>query len=127
MPPDTAPSDPMSGPGAEAAARRPTGPADVRPPATPDVTPPRAADAGPYTLLGGDGRPYRSATPGRFGGHRRSRVYGRLDCRSALRAIAAGGYVRQRVFFADEETAVAAGYRPCAVCLPDAYRAWKHR
>jgi catechol 2,3-dioxygenase-like lactoylglutathione lyase family enzyme len=31
------------------------------------------------------------------------------------------------VFFADEPTAVAAGYRPCAVCLPEAYRTWKHR
>ena len=36
-----------------------------------------------------------------------------------------GGYTRNRVFFADAETAVAAGYRPCAVCLPDEYRAWK--
>ena len=33
--------------------------------------------------------------------------------------------MRQRVFFADEATAIAAGYRPCAVCLPDEYRAWK--
>jgi methylphosphotriester-DNA--protein-cysteine methyltransferase len=29
------------------------------------------------------------------------------------------------VFFADEATAVAAGYRPCAVCLPERYAAWK--
>jgi len=29
------------------------------------------------------------------------------------------------VFFADEDTAIAAGYRPCAVCLPIAYRDWK--
>jgi len=29
------------------------------------------------------------------------------------------------VFFADEQTAVAAGYRPCAVCLPDEYAQWK--
>jgi methylphosphotriester-DNA--protein-cysteine methyltransferase len=29
------------------------------------------------------------------------------------------------VFFADERTAVAAGYRPCAVCLPEAYRQWR--
>ncbi|HEY2100575.1 MAG TPA: hypothetical protein VGH72_29215, partial [Pseudonocardia sp.] len=50
---------------------------------------------------------------------------GRLDCRSALRALARGGYARHRVFFADEATAVAAGYRPCAVCLPARYRAWK--
>jgi methylphosphotriester-DNA--protein-cysteine methyltransferase len=33
--------------------------------------------------------------------------------------------VRERVFFADEPTAWAAGYRPCAVCLPLAYRTWK--
>ncbi|WP_460826943.1 Ada metal-binding domain-containing protein [Nostocoides australiense] len=49
----------------------------------------------------------------------------RLDCPSELRAIARGGYVTHRVFFADEATAVAAGYRPCARCLPTAYRAWK--
>jgi hypothetical protein len=78
-----------------------------------------------YTLLGADRRPYRSATPGRFGGHRRSRIYGRLDCPSGRRAIARGGYVSHRVFFADEPAAVAAGYRPCAVCLPAAYAAWK--
>jgi methylphosphotriester-DNA--protein-cysteine methyltransferase len=42
-----------------------------------------------------------------------------------LRAIARGGYVSQRVFFLDERQARAAGYRPCAVCLPDKYRAWK--
>jgi Metal binding domain of Ada len=80
-----------------------------------------------YVLLGADRRPYRSATPGRFGGHRASRIYGRLDCRSALRAISDGGYVAHRVFFANEPAAVAAGYRPCAVCMPDEYRAWKAR
>ena len=78
-----------------------------------------------YTLLGADRRPYRSAVPGQFGGHRQARIYGRLDCPSALRAIARGGYVAHRVFFADEPTAVAAGYRPCAICLPAAYAAWK--
>ena len=80
-----------------------------------------------YTLLGADRRPYRSVSPGRFGGHRMSRIYGRLDCPAALRAVAAGGYAARRVFFADEQTAVAAGYRPCAVCLPGAYAAWKAR
>jgi methylphosphotriester-DNA--protein-cysteine methyltransferase len=39
-----------------------------------------------------------------------------------LRAIAGRGYVRNRVFFADEDTAIAAGFRPCAVCLPEKYR-----
>lgn len=78
-----------------------------------------------FTLTGTDGRPYVSATPGTLGGHRRGRLYGRLDCPCALRALARGGYAGQRVFFADEPTAVAAGYRPCAVCLPQEYRAWK--
>ncbi|MEE6168125.1 MULTISPECIES: Ada metal-binding domain-containing protein [Mycobacteriaceae] len=78
-----------------------------------------------YTLLGADGRPYRSAVPGTLGGYRRGRIYGRLDCPSALRALAAGGYVAHRVFFADAATAAAAGYRPCAVCLPRDYQRWK--
>jgi hypothetical protein len=81
----------------------------------------------PYTLLGPDGRPYRGSVPGTFGGHRGSKIYGRLDCRSARAALAAGGYLAHRVFFADEQTAIAAGYRPCAVCLPAAYQAWKQR
>ena len=54
-----------------------------------------------------------------------NRVDGRLDCASALRWIAKGHYVRHRVFFADEQTAIAAGYRPCARCLPEEYRRWK--
>ncbi len=78
-----------------------------------------------YTLLDGDRHPYLSATPGLVGGHRRAKAYGRLDCRTALAAIAKGGYVSHRVFFADEQTALAAGYRPCAVCMPAEYRAWK--
>ena len=80
-----------------------------------------------YTLLDARGRPYKSTTPGRLGGHRRNKLYGRLDCPSALRALAAGGYVANRVFFADEQTAIAAGFRPCAVCLPQTYREWKAR
>ena len=78
-----------------------------------------------HTLVGRDGLPYRSLSSGTVGGHRRTRVYGRLDCPSALRAIAGGHYVTHRVFFADEATAVEAGYRPCAVCLPTEYARWK--
>jgi AraC family transcriptional regulator of adaptative response / DNA-3-methyladenine glycosylase II len=78
-----------------------------------------------YKLLGADGRPYSSTTPGTLGGHRRSKGYGRLDCPTALRWIEKGHYVSHRVFFADEATALAAGYRPCAVCLPERYAAWK--
>jgi methylphosphotriester-DNA--protein-cysteine methyltransferase len=78
-----------------------------------------------YVLTGPDGRRYESTMPGRFGGHRRGKLYGRLDCRAALRAIARGDYVEHRVFFADQQTAIAAGYRPCAVCLPAQYGIWK--
>lgn len=78
-------------------------------------------------LLGAGRRPYRSSTPGRFGGHRKNRIYGRLDCRAAQRAISTGGDVAYRVFFADEPTAITVGYRPCAVCMSEAYHAWKTR
>jgi hypothetical protein len=78
-----------------------------------------------YRLTGADGRPYVSDQPGTLGGHRQQKGYGRLDCPSALRWIAKGFYVRHRVFFADEATAIAAGYRPCARCMPEAYRQWK--
>jgi len=80
---------------------------------------------GPYELIGADGRPYRSDTPGTLGGHRRNRGYGRLDCRVALSWIAKGHYVEHRVFFADEPAAIAAGHRPCAVCMPERHREWK--
>jgi methylphosphotriester-DNA--protein-cysteine methyltransferase len=78
-----------------------------------------------YTLIGGDGRPYDSATKGTLGGNRPAKIYGRLDCPSALRAIASGHYVQNRVFFADEPIAVAAGYRPCGTCMKEQYAIWK--
>jgi methylated-DNA-[protein]-cysteine S-methyltransferase len=80
-----------------------------------------------HMLIGTDNAPYRSPEPGLLGGHRADRIYGRLDCPGAARAIARGGYVTQRVFFADAATAVAAGYRPCHTCLPEAYNNWKER
>ncbi|MEU9322054.1 Ada metal-binding domain-containing protein [Streptomyces sp. NPDC048295] len=78
-----------------------------------------------FTLTGSDGRPYTSPVKGDWGGHRGGRIYGRLDCPAALRALARGGYVKDRVFFADEQTALAAGYRPCRACCEDHYQAWK--
>jgi methylphosphotriester-DNA--protein-cysteine methyltransferase len=82
---------------------------------------------GTWKLLGADGRPFSSARPGALGGHRKSRIYGRLDCPAALRAIARGGYAANRVFFLNRAHARAAGYRPCAVCLPKEYASWKKR
>jgi hypothetical protein len=78
-----------------------------------------------YTLIGPDGGRYRSDVPGTVGGHSGQRIYGTLDCPTALRAIERGGYVRHRVFFADEATAIAAGFRPCAVCMPERYDDWR--
>ena len=62
-----------------------------------------------YHLIDANGKPYESDTPGTLGGHRKLKIYGRLDCPSALRYIAKGQYVQHRVFFKDEETAIAAG------------------
>ena len=78
-----------------------------------------------YRLIGADGVEYESPRKGALGGHRRNKIYGTLDCAGAARWIAKGHYVKQRVFFADEATAIAAGYRPCAGCMPETYRAWK--
>lgn len=45
-------------------------------------------------------------------GNRRLRIYGRLDCGSGRRMLRAN-----RVFFANEAEARAAGYRPCGHCM----------
>lgn len=79
-----------------------------------------------YRLLGADGTFYESARKGFLGGNRRAKIYGRLDCPAALRALTrTKTYPRHRVFFADEATAIAAGFRPCAACMRDAYKKWR--
>jgi methylphosphotriester-DNA--protein-cysteine methyltransferase len=78
-----------------------------------------------YTLLDRDGQPYESPEKGQLGGHAGTRVYGRLDCPVALSLLRRGFEPKHRVFFADEATAVAAGFRPCGACLRDRYREWK--
>lgn len=77
-----------------------------------------------YTLLTPNG-PQASLEPGTMGGYRPKKIFGRLDCPSANRAIAKGGYVQHRVFFKDVDDAQACGYRPCAKCMPEAYAKWK--
>jgi len=89
-----------------------------------DTTPKR------YKLIASDGTTYPSALKGTLGGYNRpgnERLYGRLDCENALRWIAKGHYVAYRVFFADEATAIAAGYRPCSRCMKPEFAAWKAR
>ena len=81
-----------------------------------------------YKLLGPDGKIYLSEIPGTFGGNRKYKIYGRLDCYSALNTIKRypGSYEKSRVFFADEKTALAAGYRPCGNCMRAQYREYKN-
>ena len=81
-----------------------------------------------YKLLGADGKIYLSDEKGTLGGNSRNKVYGRLDCPAALRAIKQGDtYAKYRVFFKDEETAIAAGFRPCGTCMREKYIEWKQK
>lgn len=78
-----------------------------------------------YKLIDENGNEYLSELPGTLGGNKRLKIYGRLDCPSANRWIEKGYYVKDRVFFLDEETAKKAGYRPCAICMKNEYEKWK--
>ena len=80
-----------------------------------------------YRLLGADGKEYLSETPGAFGGNGNLEIYWRLDCAAALSTIKRfpGSYENSRLFFADENTALAAGYRPCGNCLRKNYQEYK--
>ena len=76
-----------------------------------------------YQLLGPEGV-YQSDLPGTLGGNKQLKIFGRLDCGSANRALAKG-YARHRVFFLDEAVAISCGYRPCGSCLREKYAVWK--
>ena len=78
-----------------------------------------------FKLINEYGEEYLSSIPGTLGANKRLKIYGKLDCQSANRWIAKGYYVQDRVFFIDEETAIKAGYRPCAVCMKNEYEEWK--
>jgi hypothetical protein len=79
-----------------------------------------------YQLLGVDRQTYASGIPGSLGGNGQMKTYGRLNCSSANRAVATGNtYQKHRVFFADEPTAIAAGYRPCGNCMREQYKTWR--
>lgn len=76
-----------------------------------------------YRLLGADGQTYESPVKGKLGGNRDLKLYGRLDCPCALRNPTA--FARVRVFFADEDASIRAGYRPCRCCLLPRFKEWK--
>lgn len=80
-----------------------------------------------YKLLDETGNYFFSKIPGTIGGHKKLKIYGKMDCPSALYYINKGQYVNNRVFFLDEETAIKNGYRPCAKCLKKKYLIWKNK
>ncbi len=55
-----------------------------------------------------------------LGGYKKGKIYGLLNCSSGKRMK-----VENRVFFKNEEEALANGYRPCGHCMKNKYAAWK--
>lgn len=80
-----------------------------------------------YHLRNEHNKDVESPIPGTLGGNKRLKIYGKLDCPSALQHIEKGKYVKNRVFFSDEETAIKAGYRPCGKCMKKEYLEWKNK
>ena len=58
----------------------------------------------------------------RFGGNKKLRIYGLLDCGSGKRMKR-----ENRIFFKDEKEALQNNYRPCGHCMREAYKLWKQR
>ena len=69
----------------------------------------------------------KSSKKGTLGGNCALKIYGKLDCRSALMWIKKGFYISHRVFFRDEKTAKACGFRPCGICMRKEYKKWKEK
>lgn len=90
-------------------------------------SPSEELEKNPYIITNQNGKQELSPIPGTLGGHKKLKIYGRLNCPSANRHLAKGQYAKYRVFFKDEESAIDAGYRPCAVCMPDKYKEWKRQ
>ena len=56
----------------------------------------------------------------RLAGNLNLKIYGLLNCRSGKRMKR-----ENRVFFANEQEAIANGFRPCGHCMTHRYREWK--
>lgn len=54
-----------------------------------------------------------------FGGNRKLKIYGTLQCKSGKRMKR-----ENRVFFASESEAFKNGYRTCGHCMKTAYKKW---
>lgn len=60
----------------------------------------------------------RTRKPGKYAGSKRDKIFGRLDCTSGMRLLQR----QNRVFFANWDDAIEAGFRPCLVCKPHIIR-----
>ncbi|ATL46130.1 metal-binding protein [Chitinophaga caeni] len=56
----------------------------------------------------------------KYAGNKALKIYGSLQCKSGRRMK-----MTNRVFFADQEEARNAGYRPCGHCMKKDYQQWK--
>lgn len=70
-----------------------------------------------YKVVWG-GEVVKTKTPGKYAGSKKEKIFGRLDCPSGKRLIKR----ENRVFFADWEDAIEAGFRPCLHCKPHKIR-----
>lgn len=67
----------------------------------------------PYKVIR-HGGVVKTKRPGKYAGSKRQKIFGRLDCPSGKRLLKK----ENRVFFADWEDAIEAGFRPCLHCKP---------
>ncbi len=56
-----------------------------------------------------------------FGGNRKLKIYGTLQCKSGKRMKR-----ENRVFFSSEQKAKNNGFRPCGHCMRNDYKIWKN-
>ena len=57
----------------------------------------------------------------RFGGNKKLKIYGLLNCKSGKRMKK-----ENRVFFVSEAEAIQNNFRPCGHCLKTEYNNWKN-
>ena len=57
----------------------------------------------------------------RFGGNKKLKIYGLLNCKSGKRIKC-----ENRVFFSTEKEAVESNFRPCGHCMKTEYKNWKN-
>ena len=55
-----------------------------------------------------------------WAGNRKLKIYGKLNCKSGKRMK-----TQNRVFFQNEQEAIALGFRPCGNCMRLEYLDWK--